>query len=175
MTNTQDHRRRHSTRLPSWNYTTPGWYFITICTKSKMPFFGKIVGDGVRLTAIGRVIEEEWKRLPSVRSHVEIDEWVIMPNHVHGIIVLQSGGARASRRDAPTTPRLEAGSLGVVINHFESNCTKRIRSMGASDFAWQRGYYDHIIRNEENLARIRTYIRDNPTEWALDPYHTNHS
>ncbi len=174
MTNTQHQRRKSSTRLPSWNYATPGWYFITICTEGKTPFFGEIIDGSVRLTAIGEIVDEEWRRLPSIRPHVGIDDWVILPNHVHGIIVLQSGGKRASRRDATTTPRLKAGSLGAVINHFKSNCTKRIRSAGEGDFAWQRGYFDHIIRNKEDLVRIRSYIRDNPRKWTLDPYHTNH-
>jgi REP element-mobilizing transposase RayT len=103
---------------------------------------------------------------------VNLDEWVVMPNHVHGILVLQSESARASRWDAPTGARLVPGSLGAIVNHFKANCTKRIRSAGLLDFAWQRGYFDHIIRDATDLSRIRRYIRLNRIKWSLDQYHS---
>ncbi|MGD8812877.1 MAG: hypothetical protein PVI78_00215 [Anaerolineales bacterium] len=158
-------------RLTSWDYTSPGWYFITISTKDRHPFFGEVIEDAVQYSPIGRIVEKEWKKLPLKRPHLRIDEWVIMPNHMHGILILERELHRASRWDAPTRARLKAGSLGAIINHFKSNCTKRIRAAGFSHFAWQRGFYDHIIRDDGDLERIRRYIRNNPLKWALDPYH----
>jgi len=171
MSKAEEQRRRDSLRLPSWDYTFPAWYFITICTKNRPPFFGDILDDEIRLSWVGRIVEEEWNRIPSLRPHVILDEWVVMPNHLHGIVILQGVSARASRRDAPTKAGLKPGSLGAIVNHFKSNCTKRIRAAGSSTFAWQRGYYDHIIRDEIDRSRIRRYIRQNPLKWSLDPYH----
>jgi putative transposase len=123
------------------------------------------------LSPIGKIVEKEWKRLPSIRSQYRIDEWVIMPNHFHAIVILQDDHSRASRRDAPTKARLKPRSLGAIVNHFKSNCTKRIHAAGFHEFAWQRGYHDHIIRDDGDLRRIRRYIRLNPLKWSLDPYH----
>jgi len=164
-------RRRNSLRLRSWDYTHPGWYFITITTKDRRPFLGSVNDDRVQLSPIGRIVEEEWKKLPSIRTRLRIDEWVIMPNHIHGIPILERDFPRASRWDTPTKARLKAGSLGAIVNHFKSNCTKRIRVAGFSEFKWQRGYFDHIIRNDDDLHRIRQYIRFNPWKSSLEMRH----
>ena len=154
----------------------------------------------MRLSPAGQIVAEEWLRTPEVRSTVVLDEWVIMPNHVHGIIVIlpwESVTVRApqgdaaddgvpvetSRRDVSITvpftpPRqdepvqpvagLHPHTLGAIINQIKSVCTKRIWASGATDFAWQARFYDHIIRDEGSLARIRQYIRDNPERWERD-------
>lgn len=84
MSEAKERRRRDSLRFPSWDYTSPAWYFITICTKNRQTFFGDILDDEVRLSVMGRIVEEEWNRIPSLRSHVILDEWVVMPNHLQG-------------------------------------------------------------------------------------------
>ncbi len=171
MRKTDNYRRRASMRLRSWDYTHPGWYFVTITTKNRRPFLGAVNDNQFQLSPIGRIVEKEWKKLPSKRNHMCIDEWVIMPNHIHGIIILERDLPRASRWDAPTKARLKRGSLGVIINQFKSNCTKRIHAAGFHEFKWQRGYYDHIIRNDGDLKRIRSYIRLNPLRFSLDRHH----
>jgi REP element-mobilizing transposase RayT len=195
MTKFKDKYRIESTRLPGWDYSAPGWYFVTICTDQRLLFFGEIVDGQMRLSQAGQIVAEEWLRTPQVRSNVVLDEWVIMPNHIHGIIVIlprESVAVRASqgdaavetsRRDVSTTvpftpPRqdepaqpmagLRPHTLGAIVSQIKSVCTKRIWASGMTDFAWQPRFYDHVIRDEASLARIRQYIRNNPIRWALD-------
>jgi putative transposase len=200
MTKFKDKYRIESTRLPGWDYSAPGWYFVTICTDQRLLFFGEIVDGQMQLSRAGQIVAEEWLRTPQVRSNVVLDEWVIMPNHIHGIIVIlpqESVAIRASqgdavddgmpvetsRRDVSTTvpftpPRqdepaqpiagLRPHTLGAIISQIKSVCTKRIWASGMTDFAWQPRFYDHIIRDEVSLARIRQYICNNPIKWELD-------
>lgn len=157
-----------STRLKEWDYSTPGHYFITICTKDKKEFFGEIVeiedepGAIIRLSPIGAIIEECWKAIPDHNQKVFLDDFVIMPHHLHGILMIEE-------RDSDDHPMQytswKAGSLGVIVQQFKRACTHRIRQTGVLDFAWQSRFYDHIIRNEKDLERIRMYIRENPVAW----------
>jgi len=168
------HHRR-STRLKSWDYSWSGWYYVTICAYGKECLFGEIVGDEMRLNSIGRIVEEEWLRTPEVRKEVELDMYVVMPNHLHGIIMIgESVGATQedpfvgahSRAPLQRKPR----SLGSFVAGFKSVTTKRINELRNTlgHPVWQRGFHDHIIRNEADLVRIREYIRNNPLQLALD-------
>jgi len=195
VTKFKDKYRIESTRLPGWDSSAPGWYFVTICTDQRLMFFGEIVDGQMRLSPAGQIVAEEWLRTPEVRSNVVLDEWVIMPNHVHGIIVIlprESVAVRVPqgdvavetfrrnvstavpftppRQDEPAQPiaGLRPHTLGAIINQIKSVCTKRIWASGATDFAWQARFYDHIIRDEGSLARIRQYSRDNPERWERD-------
>ncbi|MBI1747198.1 MAG: transposase [Acidobacteria bacterium] len=130
----------------------------------------------------GKMVEEEWKRTEQVRPHVRLDAWVMMPSHVHGIVILQTRAGRSpvetprwgvsvgrgvsTVKDAEA--KLHAGSLGAVIGQFKSVSTKRIRAAGVHDFAWQPRFYDRIIRDEKALAEIRAYILNNPNVWEED-------
>lgn len=163
-----------STRLQHWDYTANAFYFVTICTHDRLPLLGEIVAGAMVPSEAGQIVDEEWRRTCDVRPHVAIDKYVVMPNHVHGIIVLNSDesvlGAtpeKTSQRDV-STPRLVAGSLGAIVNQFKGACTKRIRDAGVTEFGWQPRFYDHIIREEEALNRIRQYIVDNPLKWELE-------
>ena len=163
MHETDQKLRPRSMRHKYWNYADYGWYFVTICTKDRVCRFCNIDPQGIiELSPIGKIVSEEWQNTPNIRSYVELDEWIVMPNHLHGIITIN--------RDSKTEhyKRLPSGSLGAVIGRFKSTCTKCIRDAGYNDFFWQRGYYDHIIRNEKDLDRIRLYIHNNPLKWALD-------
>jgi len=126
----------------------------------------------MRLSAAGRIVSEEWLRGEVVRPNVSLDEFVVMPNHVHGIVVIEDSSAArrltALHRGAATRPRLLANSLGSIIGQFKSVSTKRFRDGGFDDFAWQPRFHDHIIRGETSLDAIRRYIRSNPMKWALD-------
>ena len=141
---------------------------MTICTQDRQCVLGKIVEGSVVLKPAGQIVEEEWWRTVTVREHVELDEFVVMPNHVHGIVVLTSEGRKTSQRDVSTKPGLRPDSLGAIVGQFKSICTKRIRGAGFSKFGWQRRFYEHIIRDERSLGSIRQYIVDNPAKWELD-------
>lgn len=160
--------RVKSTRLPGWDYSSPGFYFITICTKDRRSHFGKIINAAVHLSQVGNIVYEEWLKTNQIRPNVSFDEFVIMPNHLHGILILNDSTVETTRRGVSTW---KPNTLGSIINQFKSKCTKRIRAMGYQDFAWQPRYYDHIIRDERSLTKIRRYIRENPANWACDQYH----
>jgi len=129
----------------------------------------------MKLNEIGKIVDEEWKRTEEVREYIELDYFVVMPNHIHGIIILDnvettgpvvSNKTEAIHRIASTT--LQANSLGSIIGQFKSVCTKRIRKSGKSSFQWQSRFYDRIIRNDRELFQIRKYIEQNPLKWDLE-------
>jgi len=171
--------RVESDRLQDWDYSDPACYHITICTRKKVAFFGEIIREKMLLSHIGVIVQEEWKRTERIRPNVTLDQFVIMPNHIHAIVCLRKG--HLQKTEPVETPRWgvssmdsrrwKPGTLGAIINQFKGKCTKCIRRIGYPNFAWQRGYYDHIIRDEGDLRRIRRYIRLNPLKWSLDPYH----
>jgi REP element-mobilizing transposase RayT len=170
--------RIESSRLKDWDYSTPWWYYVTVCTKNFKSWFGDIKNGKMILNKLGKVVDEEWKKTKEIRKNVELDYYVVMPNHFHGIIIIND--VETSRRDVskeqktghrPVSTELKSNSLGSIIGQFKSICTKRIHSMGNSAFNWQPRFYDHIIRNENDLSRIRTYIQNNPLKWELDEYY----
>jgi len=187
----EKHHRR-SIRLPGYDYAQPGAYFVTICTKDRLCLFGEVVDGEMRLNNIGRVVKEGWFRSADIRQEVQLfpDEFVVMPNHVHGIIWIINddddvGATRrvaptrwvahrvgATRRVAPTDPPRgpASGSIGAIIGQFKSITTKRINALRDMPGApvWQRNYYEHIIRDERSLHRIREYIATNSLRWHLD-------
>jgi putative transposase len=171
MARFRDKYRIESARLPEWDYTRAGWYFVTICTKDRECFFGEVVNGEMRLSAIGGIVAEEWHKTEQIRPNIVLDQWVVMPNHLHGIVVIESA-VETSRRDVSTrsmmTPRLKSNSLGSIIGQFKSVCTKQIWSMGFRNFAWQPRFYDHIIRDDRSLDEIRNYIIQNPVKWEVD-------
>jgi len=170
--------RIESARLAGWNYTYCGWYFVTICVKDRQCVFGEIVDGEMQLSSVGKIVEEEWLKTAKLRSYVMLDAWVLMPNHLHGIIVLEKddpGAVETSRGDVSetrrwrvSTPRLQPHSLGSIINQFKGAATKRIRTTTVPDFSWQSRFYDHVIRSEKSLEKIREYILNNPMQWEMD-------
>jgi putative transposase len=159
-----------STRLRDWDYSSAGWYFVTICTKNQKPYFGEVIDSAIHYSPLGVIVAEEWTRTRMFRPNVSLDEWVIMPNHLHGIIIIKD--VETPRRGVCTgTSSWKSNSLGSIINQFKGVCTRRIRESGITDFAWQSRYFDHVIRHEESLRKIRKYIRENPMKWALDRYY----
>ncbi len=166
--------RVESTRFKNWDYSDPGYYFVTLCTKNRICYFGRIVNSQIVLSEMGRVVFEEWKETEKKRHNIKLDSWVIMPNHIHGIIVITKKceyPVETFRRNVSTTTKLKPNSLGSIIGQFKSVCTKRIRQMGNDEFAWQSRFYDHIIRNDQSLNNIRQYIQYNPMRWEIDRNH----
>ncbi|MDP9471385.1 MAG: transposase [Chloroflexota bacterium] len=175
MTYDPAHHHR-SIRLRDFDYASAGAFFVTLCTQDRLCLFGHIEGGEILLSLFGRVVEEEWLRTPQVRPSVDLDAFVVMPNHVHGIIVLndreQSGDGvaaiRAIRRIAPTGS--PPGSIGAIVGQIKTVTTKRVNALRGTSGSpvWQRNYYEHVIRDDRDLARIRAYIAANPARWQED-------
>jgi putative transposase len=195
------HHRR-SIRLKGYDYTRAGAYFITICTQDRACLFGDIAGGEMRLNGMGRIVDDTWRWLGKQYDYVEIAEYVVMPNHLHGIIVMGDNGddgdgvdgcpGRGGSRTAPTgaTPKTapapetathptdnsETGlpkrrkTVGRLIGAFKTVSTKQINIMRETPGAqiWQRDFYEHIIRNDDEYRRIAAYIINNPGKWDLD-------
>ena len=161
---------RRSTRLRGFDYREAGAYFVTVCTSGRACMLGQIVDDRPILSDIGRAVSKSWLALPAHFFDVSLGDFVVMPNHVHGILVLRVAGAKhASPLHLP--PRgTSPGSLAAIIQSFKSAATRGVNQQQgvSSRKLWQRGFYDHIIRDDAELNRIRRYIEENPLRWALD-------
>lgn len=163
------HIKRKKIRLPDYDYTKPGAYFITVCTQNNECLFGEIVKDVVRLNRYGRIVSEEWKKTSQIRTFVELDEFIVMTDHFHGIVIIKEPG---TARRAPTVERFGkpvAGSLSTILRGFKSAVTKRINVLRSTpgEAVWQRGYYEHVIRRNEKIKLVREYIANNPLRWYL--------
>jgi REP element-mobilizing transposase RayT len=174
---------RKSIRLKGYDYTLPGAYFVTLVAWQRQCRFGEIVGGKVHLSQEGRIIETAWQRLPAFFP-IRIDKWVIMPNHFHAIVwIIDSIHGRSAGLVRPESGNsMGAGasplpngtlrwSLGAIIQNFKSTCTLKInRASGIRGApAWQRNYYERIIRSPEELQKIAKYIEANPSNWNSDP------
>jgi REP element-mobilizing transposase RayT len=147
-------RRRRSTRLAGYDYTQEGAYFVTICAFQRACIFGQIVGDGMLPNRYGRIVDVSWQDIPEHHPQVVLDEFVVMPNHVHGVLYLLSDEPAQVSPGQPKGP--SRGSLGAVVGSFKSAVTRRINRVRGSQSVpvWQRNYHDRIIRDEEELFRI---------------------
>ncbi len=153
-----------------YDYRQPGAYFVTICTHRWEPLFGEVINGEVQLNEFGEIVAQEWYRTREIRHEIELDAFVVMPNHIHGIIMIQDNVGAHGR--APL--RRPARSLGSLIAGYKSAVTKRINISRHTPGqpVWQRNYYEHVIRNDTDLNRIRVYIHFNPAGWQLDKYHS---
>ncbi|MBK9422419.1 MAG: hypothetical protein IPN44_15435 [Flavobacteriales bacterium] len=200
--------QRKSIRLRGYDYTQRGAYYVTICTDDRSHAFGRIADAIVCLSPLGHIVDECWHAIPTHFPNVMIDAFIIMPNHVHGVVVIADhAGARDLAPDAvappdaivtpvpdttpspdydtimvPSTPdggspprtrpRIIPGSLGAIVQGFKAGVTRQARKRGVAvpSTIWQRNYYDHIVRDAEDHARIAKYIADNPVNWELDRF-----
>jgi len=149
--------RRHSLRLKGYDYSQAGAYFITVCTHGRALLFGHVLEADVRLNDIGAIVSQSWANLPNHYPDIELDSFIVMPNHVHGIVMLSDEPGR--RHGIPEIVR--------GFKTFSARSANEHRRITAS--VWQRGYYEHVIRDERSLNRIREYITNNPARWADDP------
>jgi putative transposase len=192
--------QRKSPRLKDYDYAQEGAYFVTICTHRREHLFGDVVGDSVVLNDVGMVVAQEWERTAQLRPYVSLDLYVVMPNHFHGILVINheivgttrrvvrdeenvvcnevipsmqgNGEKRTFQRNVPT---LQSGSLGAIIGQFKSQVTRRVwkeTPIIHGERIWQSRYHDHIIRNESDLNRLREYVVHNPGRWEEDTFYT---
>jgi REP element-mobilizing transposase RayT len=177
MTYNPELHHRRSIRLPGYDYSQPGAYFVTICTHDGEPLFGEVIDGVMHPNRFGRIAQVCWSDMPSHYPHVVLDEFVVMPTHTHQIIVLtgEPVPAAPSAECTPTGDRrsmLTRHGLPEVVRAFKTFSGKRINALRRTPGApvWQRNYYEHIIRNDRALQAIRKYIRDNPLRWHLDRY-----
>ena len=184
-----------SARLQSWDYGWNGSYFITICTKNREYFFGEIKNGKMELSPIGKITEKYWHEIPQHFSFVKLGAFVVMPNHIHGIIIIDKKsddnnpivsetvvvetpklGVSTITTPVPTEPKTggknqkwKSGTLGAIINQYKRICTINSRKIEPY-FAWQPRFYDHIIRNEKSFQKISEYIINNPKNWINDKF-----
>ena len=154
-----DRHHRHSTRLRGYDYAQVGAYFLTLCTEGHAQLFGRVANGAVALTEIGGIVTEEWERTPAVRPNVELDAFIVMPDHLHGIVVIIDRDDQALVT-TPTALRSPAQTVGAIVRGFKAAVVRRV---GAP--IWLRNYYEHIIRSDADLDRIRQYIATNPARW----------
>jgi len=165
-----DRHHRRSIRLRGYDYRQTGAYFVTLCSFQRECIFGEVTEDGVLLTGVGRIVQECWAALPEHFPFIALDSSILMPNHLHGVL-FRYGVDGLPTAPTPMRPAgTAAGSLGAVIQSFKAMSTRRANAeRGTPGYhLWQRNYYEHIIRDEEDLNRIREYILANPGRWAED-------
>jgi putative transposase len=181
--NPQIHHRR-SIRLKGYNYGQVGLYFITICTWHRRQIFGTIEAGEMRLNALGTIARDEWFHTAQMRPNIDLAEFVVMPNHIHGIIAIVSemstDQGRGTLRRAPTDPtgenQIEAfgkptsNTIPTIVRGYKAAVTKQINILRDCPGCpvWQRNYYEHVVRSEADYLRIAAYILDNPRRWHED-------
>jgi len=166
------HHRR-SIRLWGYDYSQSGAYFITLCTHERRCLFGEIINGQMRLNELGLIVHDEWFHSAKIRGEIELlnDEFVIMPNHIHGIVRILDNNVWATGRSPLQQPRGPLKkSISSFVAGFKSATTKRINKYQNTpgNPVWQRNYYEHVIRNEKELHDIRAYIFNNPENWETD-------
>lgn len=178
--------RIETARLPGWDYSSAAYYFITICTHGKQPFFGLLRKGRMDFSKIGRIAEQCWMEIPIHFPQTQLHEHVVMPNHVHGIIrivdnvpdqiVETQNFAPLQKCENPQNPKKsfqpnafgpQLKNIGSIIRGYKIGATKWC-TMQNINFSWQHRFYDHIIRDNRELYRIRKYIIDNPKNWQRD-------
>ena len=160
---------RRSIRLKGYDYSQAGAYFVTLVVRDRSCLFGNVADGAVQLNDAGRLVGDSWEWLAARYPYVTLDEYVVMPNHLHGIIAV-ANQCRGGSRTAQTLPRRQP--LGRMIGAFKTVSTKRLnltrKTPGRK--VWQRNYYERVIRNDKELTAIREYIVNNPVRWELDKY-----
>jgi putative transposase len=162
---------RRSIRLKGYDYAKEGVYFVTICTHNHALLFGQVVEGKIIINEWGKMAEQFWKAIPAHFPNTELDEFVIMPNHVHGIVILKApvGAKNISLfQSQPKQQSCAIGTIGSIVRGFKIGLTKWARLRNYQNPVWQRNYYDHVIRDEADLNRTREYINTNPDRWEED-------
>jgi len=171
--NSKIHHRR-SIRLQNYDYSHPGAYFVTICAQDRICLFGDVADGEMRLNDAGHVAQECWNAIPIHFPHVDLDMFVVMPNHVHGILVISDYPASMRTEksaDNFLSVRGTSKTVGSVVRGFKIGVTAWMRGNTAIHAVWQRNYWEHIVRDEMELNRIREYIATNPRRWETDRLH----
>ena len=189
------HHRR-LIRLKNYDYSRPGAYFVSICAQGRACLFGEIVDGVMRLNDAGRMVNTVWDEIPAHYPGINVDAFIVMPNHIHGIVVIVGAAPRGRPGPEPSNNGQQPGpgqpqgvaptaaglSLPAVVNRFKTMTTKRytdgVKQNGWPAFPgklWQRNYYERVIRNDDELSAIREYITHNPQQWATDSDNPNNA
>lgn len=169
--------KRKFNRLTNFDYSVPNYYFVTVCTQDKIECFGNIVDGKISLSEQGLIVSNYWKEIPTHYKGVMLDESIVMPNHLHGIVIIEDVAEATGLQSemAASGPFRLASSevsrrynLSTIVGSFKNISSKTIHQAGFTDFCWQKSFYDHVIRQDESLDKIREYIRNNPLKWELD-------
>jgi putative transposase len=181
--NPNRHHRR-SIRLKGYDYSHTGVYFITLCTYDRECLFGEIVRGTMQLNKFGEIVAEEWLKSVEIRQEIELDNWVIMPNHFHAIVIIDRAISDRGECNSPESSdssksdkiQMRPRSLSSLVTGFKSSVTRRInQNRNHSDCpVWQRNYYDHIVRDTDSWEKIFNYIDANPSNWEIDRLHPAH-
>ncbi len=168
-------RNRKPNRLQNYDYSQAGYYFVTICTQNRANFLGKIEKAQMKLSHIGQIVTDCWQAIPKHFHDTALDEFIAMPNHIHGIIVIKSNDLlrndndNVGHNDRYALRARNMQLLPKVISQYKSSVTRIVhKQLIECPFRWQRSFYDHVIRDEKSLNTIRTYIQNNPLNWELD-------
>ena len=190
------HHRR-SIRLKGYDYSQAGLYFITLCCYKRTCLFGDVVNGEMVFNEYGTIACNEWLNTPNIRKNVELDVFIIMPNHIHGIIIITGGGGSRTPDQPPDTrkgglhpPYMDKGEcnspqrspqrsplrgpsqdIGAIIRGYKSSVTKQLNLLNIAGTVWQRNYWEHIIRIERSYQRISEYIINNPAKWNDDKFY----
>lgn len=152
-----DKHHRRSIRLKGYDYSQAGAYFITICSFQRACILGQVEAGQMKLSEIGAAIQRVWENLPNHYTHLLVDAFVIMPNHIHGLLVLGANPSNAKRHDIP-----------MIVGSFKSFSAREAHQIEQNIQVWQRNYYEHIVREDDELNAIRQYIVSNPLQWDKD-------
>ncbi|MFH1799184.1 MAG: transposase [Candidatus Omnitrophota bacterium] len=171
--------RKSHNRLQGYNYSQPNYYFVTTCVENKREWFGKILNNEMILNSYGKIVLKHLEELPGRYKNIDLDTFVVMPNHVHAIVIIvcdnKLPGNSQVCRDRRARLYDQKKSLSKIIGDVKSFSSREINKITPvqNKFKWQRSFYDHVIRNEQSLQKIREYIINNPANWADDDENTN--
>jgi putative transposase len=185
------HHRR-TIRLKGYDYSKAGLYFITICCYNRECLFGNVVNGEMIFNEYGTIACNEWLNTPNIRKNIELDVFVIMPNHVHGIIILNGGRGELHSPDNVISDNVisdnvisdnkmgecnsplrgPSNNIGAIVRGYKSSVTKQFNLLNIGCTVWQRNYWEHIIRNEQSYQTIAEYIVNNPSKWQDDKFYT---
>ena len=182
MTLYREQFRVESARLKNWDYRSPGWYFVTVCTAGKRLVFGDVANGEMIHSALGSNADAQLRAVPSHYKDVILDAFVVMPNHMHAILVITGrhrytpnaeletdrvGKVRADGMPAPPS----AGSLSAIVRSYKAGVTRWAVANGSPGFKWQSRFYDHLLRTNRTVNAVRDYIRCNPMNWPQDEFY----
>jgi REP element-mobilizing transposase RayT len=183
MSNDSNRNHRRSIRAQSYDYAGNGTYFVTICTAGREQLFGRVTSGGMAMNEFGWIVWEEWERSAQIRNEVEVGPFVVMPNHLHGIVTINPSESAAENRSASRSSKIvhvespgrrplgaQPRSLSSFVGGFKGAATKQINEIRGTPGAvvWQRNYYERIVRDEREMSQIWAYIENNPLGWAED-------
>ena len=176
MTQYKNKYRIETNRLKHWDYSSDGYYFLTICTRNRIQWFGEIDNGEMVLSDFGKIVNEQWVQSFEIRDELSKGEFIVMPNHIHGIVVLENdstdttgtGTGTVETHGRASLPHRKPKSISSFMAGFKSATIREIDKFNRQNPLWQHNYWDRIIRHEKEYQRIAEYIKNNPINWEND-------